>query len=144
PHREEHLDLCAGYALGSLDPDARVDLEAHLEAGCPECERALADFTSAAAMMAASAQPVPLPFALKARVMNLVEATPRIETSRPAFDGAARDVTPAAVTPAAVAPPAAVTPPVAERLRVVAMPEPRRGWGFGEWALAAAAVLLAV
>jgi len=132
PHRDEHLDLCAGYALGNLDPAARAEFEAHLESGCPECEAALADFTSAAAMLAASARPVPLPFGLKARVMNLVQATPRIDAPREASDGAPRDVTPAEVAP-----------PVIDRPRVVALP-PRRGWGLGEWALAAAAVLLAV
>ena len=42
-HLEEHLDLCAGYALGSLDAPDRIRLEAHLADGCPACEAALAE-----------------------------------------------------------------------------------------------------
>lgn len=127
PHRDEHLDLCAAYALGSLDPAARAELEAHLEAGCETCEAALADFGSAAVLVAASAKPAALPAGLKARVMAEVRATPQAGPIRSASEAVVRDVTPPAVEP---------------RPRVVAMP--RRVWGYGEWALAAAAVLLAV
>lgn len=71
-HRDEHLDLCAGYALGSLDAADRQRLEAHLAEGCPECERALADFSGATVVLAASApQAQPSP-ALRARVLAAV------------------------------------------------------------------------
>jgi len=130
PHREEHLDLCAAYALGNLDPAATAEFEAHLEGGCPECEAALADFSSAASMLAAGARPAAVPAGFKSRVMNLVHATPQ-ESPRVVTDGVGRDVTP---------PRAARTD---EPRRVLRMP-PRRGWGYGESALAAAAVILAV
>ena len=141
PHRDEHLELCAAYSLGILDPDARAELEAHLESGCETCEAALADFGAAATLVAASARPVALPAGLKARVMSEVRATP--QTGAIASDGASvvRDVTPPVHD---VTPPARdVTPPARERPRVVEMPG-RRVWGYGEWALATAAVLLAV
>ena len=128
PHRDEHLDLCAAYALGSIDPAARAELEAHLESGCETCEAALADFGSAAALVAASAKPAALPAGLKAKVMSEVRATPQAQSIRSASEPVVRDVTPRAAE---------------ERPRAVAMPR-RRVWGYGEWALAAAAVLLAV
>ncbi len=126
PHREEHLDLCAAYALGNLEPAARAELEAHLESGCAECEAALADFSSAAAMVAAGAPPVAVPAGFKDRVLNLMHASPQESPARTATDGVGRDVAPRS-----------------ERSRVLAMP-PRRAWGLGEWALAAAAVILAI
>ena len=134
PHRDEHLDLCAAYALGSLDPAARAELEAHLESGCEQCEAALADFGTAAALVAASARPVALPAGLKARVMSEVRSTPQAGPIAPANPTAGRDVTPPARD---------VTPPARERPGVVEMPR-RAVWGYGEWALATAAVILAV
>lgn len=135
PHRDEHLDLCAAYAVGSLDPEAKAELEAHLESGCEKCEAALADFGSAAVLVAASVKPAVLPAGLKARVMAEVRATPHAAPIRPASEPAVRDVTPPVVEQ---------RPRVAdERPRVVEMPR-RRVWGYPEWALAAAAVLLAV
>ena len=131
PHRDEHLDLCAAYALGSLDPDARAELEAHLESGCEKCEAALADFGTAATLVAASAKPAALPAGLKARVMAEVRAT--AAPPRAVDSPVVRDVTPRDVTPRIAG----------ERPRVVEMPR-RQVWGYGEWALAAAAVLLAV
>lgn len=127
PHRDEHLDLCAAYALGSLDPAARAELEAHLESGCEQCEAALADFGAAAALVAANAKPVALPAGLKARVMSEVRSAPQAGPVASASAPVVRDVTPKA----------------AERPRIVEMPR-RAVWGYGEWALAAAAVILAV
>ncbi|HYM82118.1 MAG TPA: anti-sigma factor [Candidatus Limnocylindria bacterium] len=86
-HREEHLDLCAAYALGSLDEADRRLLEAHLEQGCAQCEAALADFSAATVLLAASA-PAARPSAeLKRRVMAAVrsdgpEAAPAPEGRR--------------------------------------------------------------
>lgn len=128
PHRDEHLDLCAAYAVGSLDPAARAELEAHLESGCETCEAALAEFGSAATLVAASAKPAAVPAGLKARVMAEVRATPQAQPIRSASEPVVRDVMPPAAEP---------------RPRAVDMPH-RRVWGYPEWALAAAAVLLAV
>ena len=68
-HREEFLDLCAGYALGSLDDADRVRLEEHLEAGCPECEAALTDFGQASVLLAHSAPRATPGRALRERVL---------------------------------------------------------------------------
>src|SRR5262249_43662761 len=83
---------------------------------------------SAAALVAASAKPIGVPAGLKARVMSEVRATATAGTSRAANEPLARDVTPRDVEP---------------RAGVVEMPR-RAVWGYGEWARAAAARLLAV
>lgn len=54
-HRDEHIDLCAAWALGSIDELDRVRLEQHLEDGCRQCEEALAGFSSATVMLARAA-----------------------------------------------------------------------------------------
>ena len=54
-HRLEHLDLCAEWALGTLSPEDRRKLDEHLAGGCVECEAALADFSAASVLLAASA-----------------------------------------------------------------------------------------
>ena len=50
-HREEHIDLCAGYALGSLDEADLERIDQHLAEGCEHCEAALADFSTAHSFM---------------------------------------------------------------------------------------------
>jgi anti-sigma-K factor RskA len=74
-HRAEHLELCAGYALGALDPADRAALEAHLEGGCPECEAELHRLAGAVRRLAASAPPRPQPAALRARVLAAAAET---------------------------------------------------------------------
>lgn len=54
PHRDEHLDLCAGYALGCLDERDRAQLDRHLSEGCELCERALREFSIGATLLAGS------------------------------------------------------------------------------------------
>ena len=76
-HREEHIDLCAGYALGSLDAADRERLEQHLSAGCPVCEAALADFSAATVMLAASAEAARPSDGLRARVLDRIASTPQ-------------------------------------------------------------------
>ena len=76
-HRDEHLDLTAGYVLGSLDAADRERLERHLEEGCDVCEAAIADFSAATVLLAASAPAMPAPRALRARVVEAVSAAPR-------------------------------------------------------------------
>ena len=54
-HRDEHLDLCAAWALGVLDEADRARFEQHLDSGCPECERAMTRFSSDTLLLARSA-----------------------------------------------------------------------------------------
>jgi anti-sigma-K factor RskA len=76
-HTEEHLDLCAGYALGTLDDVSRRRLEDHLREGCAECEAALRDFGAATTALAATA-PAAVPSAgLRNRVLTSAQNEPR-------------------------------------------------------------------
>ena len=114
-HREEHLDLCAAYALGNLERAERQRLEAHLDQGCPICEAALADFSEATILLAASApaaQPSP---ELKERVLSLVASESRSATA----------------------------PDLGTRGRIVELKR-RQPFAWGTWAFAAAAAALAV
>jgi anti-sigma-K factor RskA len=118
-HREEYLDLCAAYALGSLDPAERGRLEAHLAEGCPQCEAALADFGAASVLLATTApamQPSP---ALKGRVMAAVRA------AGPAGSEASAPTT------------------APDRGRVIEM-RPRTPLPFASWGWMAAAATLAI
>ena len=84
-HREEHLDLCAAYALGDLDPVERLRLEEHLSQGCATCEAALADFSDATVLLAASVPAAQPSAALRGKVLALVAAEPTEPTK--ATDG---------------------------------------------------------
>jgi anti-sigma-K factor RskA len=68
-HRDEHLDLCAGWALGCLDEDDRLRLEEHLEGGCGACETALAEFSANTVLLARSAPARPPSRSLRDRVL---------------------------------------------------------------------------
>ncbi len=75
-HTEEHLDLCAALAVGSIDARDRQKLAEHLAEGCLECEVALRDFEDSTVLLAASA-PARLPSAgLRDRVLQAAAATP--------------------------------------------------------------------
>lgn len=74
-HTQEHIDLCAAKALGSLDPADRSWLEEHLASGCEECERALAEFSAASVMVAVSAPPAQPSALLRNRVLAAVAGT---------------------------------------------------------------------
>jgi anti-sigma-K factor RskA len=121
-HRPEHLDLCAGYALGSLDAGDRDVLEAHLAEGCGECEAELQRLAGAARRVAAAAPPlVPSP-ALRARVMAAAAAEPRrVKTVEPRS------------TPAATPRPVTVVEPIRR---------PRRA--YAAWAMGTVAAAFAV
>jgi hypothetical protein len=69
-HTEEHLDLCAGHALGNLDESERRRLADHRAAGCPQCDVALGGFTAAALVVARGAPLSPPPAALRAKVLS--------------------------------------------------------------------------
>src|SRR5688500_2212786 len=74
PHRDEHLELCAGYALGGLDGPERAVLEAHLAQGCPECEAELRRLSGGVLALASSAPARRAPEALKGRILAAVRA----------------------------------------------------------------------
>ena len=76
-HRDEHLDLCVGLALGRLAEDERLALEAHLAEGCRECEAELARLGVDAVRMAHAAPRLRAPAALRSRVLEAVRAEAR-------------------------------------------------------------------
>jgi anti-sigma-K factor RskA len=76
-HRDEHLDLCAGWALGCLDDADRARLEAHLADGCDVCETALREFGEATTWLAAAAPVTRPPARLRARVLDAARAAGR-------------------------------------------------------------------
>jgi anti-sigma-K factor RskA len=79
PHRDEHLDLCAGYVLDVLDASDRAALESHLADGCPACRAEIERLSAGAWLMAAGTPRHRAPAAMKSRVMAAVQAT-RSET----------------------------------------------------------------
>ena len=68
-HREEHLELCAAYAVGNIDLADRHRLGEHLALGCTECETALGDYGAATLLLAASAPSEPPTARLRQRVL---------------------------------------------------------------------------
>jgi anti-sigma-K factor RskA len=76
-HTEEYLDLCAEYALGTIDDVSRRRLEAHLQDGCAECEAALRDFGAATTAFAATAPAISASKELRSRVITAAEREPR-------------------------------------------------------------------
>ena len=81
-HSDEHLDLCAEYALGTIDDVSRRRLEEHLRAGCRECEAAMRDFGVATTALAATAPAVKPSPALRERVVAAARSEPRRERAR--------------------------------------------------------------
>ena len=73
-HREQHLDACAGYVLGALDPAETRELEAHLAEGCAVCEAELERLGHGAWLLAASSPPHRAPASLRGRVLKAVRA----------------------------------------------------------------------
>lgn len=131
-HREEFLELCAGYVLDCLDPRDRQRLEEHLAEGCPECERALAEYSEGAVLLArALPEELPNP-SLRERVMIAASAGQREATQAPRLERVE---------------PRVESRPPSPKPRVMAIePERRRGgspWTGLGWALAAALALVA-
>ncbi len=116
-HRDDHLDLCAGHALGSLTADESREFQAHLDSGCDVCTTELRELGSAVSLLASAAPPHRAPAALRSRVLEAVKS----EMSADAADR------PVVRTPRAPLP----------------MPERARPSYFG-WTWAAAAAVLAV
>jgi anti-sigma-K factor RskA len=81
-HSDEHLDLCAEYALGTIDDLSRRRLEEHLRDGCRECEAALRDFGAATTALAATATAAKPSAALRDRVAAAARREPRRAPAR--------------------------------------------------------------
>jgi anti-sigma-K factor RskA len=131
-HREEFLELCAGYVLDCLDPRDRQRLEEHLALGCPECERALAEYSEGAVLLAKSLpEELPNP-SLRDRVMIAASAGRREATQAPRLER---------IEPGVESRPRMPEP------RVVKLEPERRGggspWTAIGWALAAALAVVA-
>jgi anti-sigma-K factor RskA len=72
PHKDEHLDLCAGYVLGNLADDERRMLEAHLEEGCAVCEVEINRLGRGVWAFAAATPRLLEPSSIRARVFETV------------------------------------------------------------------------
>jgi anti-sigma-K factor RskA len=79
PHKDEYLELCAGYALGSLDGAERATIEAHLAEGCPACEVEINRLGRGVWAFAAATPRLLEPSSLRARVLDAArrESAPR-------------------------------------------------------------------
>jgi len=80
--RDPFLDLIEAYALGSLDPEERSNLEAHLAAGCMDCAKALGEarwLVSQLAYLAPEAQPSDM---LRGRLLKTVRAEAKTSGAR--------------------------------------------------------------
>ncbi|MEM7167896.1 MAG: anti-sigma factor [Planctomycetota bacterium] len=91
---DEFFDLCAGYALESLDAEEHEQLEAHLAAGCPLCEAVLPRFRSTVTEMGAVIDPVTPDARTKAQILAAIRATDA-RTITPRARRAATPTTPA-------------------------------------------------
>jgi anti-sigma-K factor RskA len=74
-HRDEHLDLCAEQALGTIDAEGARVLEEHLAAGCAECERALADFAFGVSQIGRAVPSIAPAASLRDRVLIAASST---------------------------------------------------------------------
>jgi anti-sigma-K factor RskA len=72
PHKDEHLELCAGYVLGNLAEDEQRMLEAHLEEGCAVCEVEINRLGRGAWAFAAATPRLLEPSSIRARVLDTV------------------------------------------------------------------------
>jgi anti-sigma-K factor RskA len=84
-HDETFDTLVAVYAVGALEGDDRVRLEAHLAEGCVICERALRDSSEALAVLAEDGpRMIPPAHVKQALVTRLAQEAPRARRARPA------------------------------------------------------------
>ena len=75
---DQFRQMAEAHALGALDAEERAAFEAHLAAGCPGCEKALAEarwLVSQLAYLAPETAPSP---AIKERLMRSVSAESRV------------------------------------------------------------------
>jgi anti-sigma-K factor RskA len=73
-NHEEWLERAEVYVLGALDADELKEFEAHLAAGCAECERRLRACREALAQLPRSLSPLEPPARIKAELLRRVSA----------------------------------------------------------------------
>jgi anti-sigma-K factor RskA len=78
-NHEDWLAQADTYALGALDGDERTAFEAHLAAGCPECEQHIRKTREALTLLPQALEPVTPPPTVKARVLAQIAAEAAIE-----------------------------------------------------------------
>jgi anti-sigma-K factor RskA len=66
------------YALGALDGEELTEFEAHLATGCATCAERLRETREALAVMPRALPPVPPSPALRARILQRIDAEPRV------------------------------------------------------------------
>ncbi len=81
-YSEHPEDLLEGYALGALDEDESISLEAHLD-DCFHCSRMLVGLERAALALAQAVPPQAAPPRLLSRLLESVEAQPPIFRPNP-------------------------------------------------------------
>ena len=69
-HKEEHLELCAGYVLGNLSETEKAALEEHLGAGCPACDAEINRLGRGAWAFASATPRLLEPSSLRPRVLD--------------------------------------------------------------------------
>lgn len=83
-HSTRHDELLPAYALGALDGEELRELEAHLAAGCAECDRQLRLWQGDLEELAASVAPVTPSATTRQRVLKLAGARPGSAAPEPA------------------------------------------------------------
>ncbi|HEX2641456.1 MAG TPA: anti-sigma factor, partial [Thermoanaerobaculia bacterium] len=74
PHSPRFEEMLPAYALGALDGEELRELEAHLEAGCPECEDQLVLWQGDVEALATAAPPLAPADTTRARLLRGLEA----------------------------------------------------------------------
>lgn len=74
-NHDEWLEQAEIYALGALDGEELTQFEAHLEAGCPECENRLRDTRETLTLLPRSLRLISPPADVKTRVLAQIAAT---------------------------------------------------------------------
>jgi anti-sigma-K factor RskA len=72
PHKDEHLELCAGYVLGNLAVEERGAFETHLQEGCAVCEVEINRLGRGVWAFAAATPRLLEPSSIRARVLDAV------------------------------------------------------------------------
>lgn len=71
---DEYRDLCAGHALGSLDPPDAARLEDHLRQGCDACRADLLRHATTVERLAGALAPIAPPAGAEARLLARIAA----------------------------------------------------------------------
>jgi len=94
PHREEYIELCAGYVLGNLTETELAELEAHLKEGCGACETEIDRLGRGAWAFGAATPRLLEPPALRGKVLAAIKEDGRErsrEGKRPGKRAASRE-----------------------------------------------------